>query len=61
MPADCPQVLINNTRDGVDQGDTFTDDGELGRLFLGGTCDEIVKRLVIDLDWQEDFKEILPE
>jgi len=55
-----PKVLFNmeNTKD--TGGYDFTEKGR-NKLFLQGKCDEIVRQLVADCGWNEEFEEILPE
>ena len=55
-----PQVLLNmeNTKD--TGGQDFTEKGR-NKLFLQGKCDEIVRQIVADCGWNEEFEAVLPE
>ena len=61
VPHGCPQVLINRGNADVDKGDSYSEEGANGKLFLGGDCDDIVRRMVIDLSWEDDLRGVLPE
>jgi len=61
VPQHAPQVLINRSNEDVASGDTYTESGDHGRLFLKGDCDDVVKRIVEAAEWEEDLLEILPQ
>ena len=54
-------MLINRSTADVDKGESYTEDGINSRLHLAGDCDEVVRRLVIDLDWVDEFRQLLPD
>jgi hypothetical protein len=48
----CPQVLINLQNNDMDFDSL---ESHPNRLLLKGRCDEIIKKLVYELDWTEEM------
>jgi NAD-dependent SIR2 family protein deacetylase len=53
-----PLVLINMNNTKETGGFDFERGNE--RLFLQGKCDEIIRKIVSDCGWDEDFEFLLP-
>ena len=43
VPQDVPQVLINRSNEDVAGGLSYTMEGEEGKLFVAGDCDDAVQ------------------
>jgi hypothetical protein len=61
MPRDIPQVLIDKSKDSVNSGDQYSVNGEKGKLFLGGECDDVIREIIKEAGWTDEISKILPE
>ena len=58
----CPQVLINLENTESKGGPDFEDlENYPNRLFIQGTCDSVIQKIVKDLDWTKEFTALNPE
>ena len=53
--------MINRANSDVAGGEMYTEDGQNGKLFIAGDCDDAVRRIIRDSGWSTEFKAILPD
>ena len=56
----CPKILFNMNNTKETGGMDFTEKNRY-KLFMEGKCDELVRKLVADCGWTEDFEAVLPD
>ena len=57
---DCPAVLFNMENVFETSGYDF-DRPDKNKILVKGKCDEMIRKLVADCGWSEDFEKVLPE